>query len=86
MKVYTVKCPKCGDRIYSRARHDFRYCSCNYLFVDGGFEYTRIGAESLDNIDAKEIDIDVTEKELYDDWNKNINKYGIIKNNYEKDI
>ena len=55
MKVYTVKCPKCGDRIYSRARHDFRYCSCNYLFVDGGFEYTRIGAESLDNIDAKEI-------------------------------
>ena len=86
MKVCTVKCPKCGDIIYSRAQHDFHYCSCGYIFVDGGFEYTRVGAENLDDINFKDLEIDTTKEELYNDWNKGINKYGIIKNNYEKDI
>lgn len=79
MKVCTVKCPKCGDIIYSRARHDFHYCSCGYVFIDGGFEYSRAGAKSLDNIKFEDIEINTTKEELYDDWNKGINKYGIIK-------
>ena len=79
MKVYAVKCPECGDIIYSRATHDFHYCSCGNVFIDGGFEYTRIGAKDLDALQRLEIDVDATEKELYKDWNENIDKFGIIK-------
>lgn len=79
MKVNAVQCPKCKDIIYSRARHDFHYCSCGYIFIDGGFEYCRVGAESLDNIKFENIEVNATEKELYEDWNKNKNKFGIIK-------
>jgi ribosomal protein L37AE/L43A len=79
MKVQTVNCPKCGERIYSRARHDFRYCSCKYLFVDGGTKYLRFGAKDLEDIVVMEVEIDVTEKELYDDWNKGTDKYGGVK-------
>ena len=79
MKVYAVRCPKCKDIIYSRATHDFHYCSCGNVFIDGGFEYTRIGAEDLDALERMEIDVNATEKELYKDWNKNIDKFGIIK-------
>jgi len=79
MKIQTVNCPKCGERIYSRARHDFRYCSCGYLFVDGGTEYLRFGAKEFEGIEVKEVEIDVTPKELYDDWNKGTDKYGVVK-------
>ena len=79
MKVFAVRCPHCGDIIYSRAHYDFHYCSCGYVFIDGGFEYSRFGAESLDNIDQLEIDVKATKEDLYKDWNERINKFGIIK-------
>lgn len=79
MKVFAVRCPRCGDTIYSRAQHDFHYCSCGYVFIDGGFEYSRFGAKSLDNIDQLEIDVKTTKENLYKDWNESINKFGIIK-------
>ena len=40
-----IKCPQCGDEIYSMYTHDFRRCSCGALFVDGGDDYCRMGAE-----------------------------------------
>ena len=40
-----VRCAKCGDEIYSNYTHDFRYCSCKATFVDGGWEYLRVGWE-----------------------------------------
>ena len=76
MKIQTVQCPKCKDIIYSRARHDYRYCSCGAIFVDGGLDYLRYGGD--DNIEISVIDLDVTEKELYNDWNKFENKFGVI--------
>lgn len=36
-----IECPKCKDRIFSWHRHDFKYCSCKEVFVDGGFDYLR---------------------------------------------
>lgn len=79
MKVFAVRCPRCGDIIYSRAQHDFHYCSCGYVFIDGGFEYSRFGAKSLDNIDQLEIDVKATKEDLYKDWGESINKFGTIK-------
>ncbi len=41
-----VRCDLCGDIIQSTFRHDFRECSCLGLFVDGGNDYLRIGANA----------------------------------------
>ena len=37
-----IKCLKCGDIIESVHRHDFKWCSCQSVAVDGGKDYTRI--------------------------------------------
>ena len=42
----TIKCAKCGWILSSLARHDFARCKCEAgTFIDGGFDYTRIGGE-----------------------------------------
>jgi len=77
MIVRAVRCKHCKDTIYSRARHDFRFCTCGKVFIDGGFEYIRIGGD----IEAPliEVEVDATQKELYDDWNSRKDKFGLIK-------
>jgi len=44
-----VKCALCRDIIESHFRHDFVYCKCRSIFVDGGKDYLRRGGD-LDNI------------------------------------
>lgn len=36
-----VKCLLCGEIIESKDRHDFVWCSCGNVAVDGGPEYKR---------------------------------------------
>ena len=36
-----AQCRKCGDVIESKYVHDFVYCSCKAIAVDGGLEYLR---------------------------------------------
>jgi ribosomal protein L37E len=36
-----IRCNKCGDEPYSAHRHDFKYCKCGAVAVDGGMEYLR---------------------------------------------
>lgn len=48
IKRNAAKCRKCGDIIQSKHRHDFVACRCKAIFVDGGLEYLRRGAESWD--------------------------------------
>jgi hypothetical protein len=38
-----LKCKKCGDIIESTYAHDFKYCKCGAIFIDGGLEYSRYG-------------------------------------------
>lgn len=54
-----AECRLCGDTIESVHRHDFKYCKCGEIFVDGGKEYIRCGGKDLNNI------IDRSEQE---DW------------------
>lgn len=87
MKVNAVRCPKCGDLIYSRARHDFNYCSCKNTAVDGGFdnEYLRIMCtEGIENIKVEKIEVYATPKQLIDDWNEGKNKFGRIPKSKQK--
>jgi len=40
-----IRCKKCGDVIESTYCHDFRYCKCRSVAVDGGRDYfRRVGA------------------------------------------
>lgn len=79
MKVDAIKCKHCGDIIYSRARHDFRSCSCGKVVIDGGFDYKRILAEKSSDFEELPLVVDVTKQELYDDWSKGIDEFGLIK-------
>lgn len=38
-----IKCKKCGEIIESKSVHDFNWCKCGTVFVDGGHEYLRRG-------------------------------------------
>lgn len=89
IEVSTLQCPKCKDIIYSRTRHDFRYCGCGSIFVDGGFDYLKYGCDN--DIDIKNIKQEtillkgLTKQDLYNDWNKRIDKYGLIINETKED-
>lgn len=36
-----IKCNHCGDVIVSTHRHDFKWCKCGTVAVDGGNDYLR---------------------------------------------
>lgn len=84
MKVKAIKCNNCGDTIYSRAVHDFHWCSCKKCAVDGGLDYFRITGKLKDwkVVDLNVLD-DLTDKDarkvLYDDWNTKTDNYGLLK-------
>lgn len=79
MKVNAIKCPKCGDTIYSRSRHDMHWCSCKNIAIDGGGDYVKISFKEAPAPEVFKIDVNATPKELYDDWNKGKDKFGTIK-------
>lgn len=39
--VNKIKCKKCGDVIESITQHDFKYCKCSSVAVDGGKNYLK---------------------------------------------
>lgn len=80
MKVTAYVCPKCGDKVFSRARHDYRSCRCEDISVDGGFDYNKIGYHD-EFPKSVVLEIDATIGELYYDWNNNIDEFGIIDKN-----
>lgn len=41
IKTNKIKCNKCRDIIESTSVHDFKWCSCGAVAVDGGHEYLR---------------------------------------------
>lgn len=45
LKRNAIQCRLCGDVIESKHRHDFKYCSCRAIFIDGGLDYSRMGGE-----------------------------------------
>ena len=54
--IYTNKaqCRKCLDIIESKHRHDFRWCKCKSIAVDGGLDYLKRSGEPEDVIELSE--------------------------------
>lgn len=78
--VTAIKCPKCGDVVYSRTRHDCRCCTCGAVSIDGGFDYALINLPSKDySLDTFKVSVEATREELYEDWNTQKDEYGLIK-------
>ena len=46
-----LQCKKCDDIIYSEHVHDFKYCKCGSVAVDGGMEYLRPVGNVADSIE-----------------------------------
>ena len=36
-----IKCNHCGDVIESKHTHDFKWCSCETIAIDGGLSYAK---------------------------------------------
>jgi len=81
MKVEVYQCNKCKQWIYSRARHDMKYCKCGLLGVDGGHmsDENVWVAERLTNhlLDKKVVTIEANNLILYNDWNESENEWGV---------
>lgn len=45
-----AQCRLCDDIIESVHRHDFKFCSCGEISVDGGKSYIKRSAKDLGNI------------------------------------
>lgn len=61
-----VKCLKCGTIMKSYTRHDFKWCPCENIFVDGGDDYLRFGGPGMEDksyfvMERMEITIELTE-------------------------
>lgn len=77
-RVYTIICPSCKLEMYSRARHDFHGCKCG-TFVDGGFDYLRYGGPNgFPKPTGKTRYVAATRQQLFEDWNRQTNKFGFI--------
>lgn len=60
--VNKIRCRKCGDIIESKSVHDFRFCKCGSVAVDGGHNYLR----RVGNLEDWE---DLSEYEVIEDEN-----------------
>ena len=81
MKIFAIRCKKCKDIVFSRTRHDVRYCSCLSCAVDGGQEdYFKV---SGDDYEMLTLESNIKNKELFDDWTFGRDIFGILK---EKDF
>ena len=78
MIVTALRCKNCGDVIYSRTRHDMRYCSCGTIAIDGGRDYTNISfRESQNDFEKFEYELfHVTQRDLAMDWNNGTGNFG----------
>lgn len=41
IKRNAIRCNHCGDVIESTSVHDFKFCSCETVAVDGGHDYLK---------------------------------------------
>lgn len=57
-----AQCAKCGDVIESVNRHDFKFCKCGSISVDGGKSYIKRSFKNYDDI----IELSETYEEEYE--------------------
>lgn len=41
LKRNLIRCKHCGDTIESKTTHDFQFCKCRAVGIDGGLDYPK---------------------------------------------
>ena len=62
--VNKIQCKKCNDIIESKHVHDFKWCTCKSIAVDGGLEYLRRVGNLEDIIELSEFEM--KQEEIYE--------------------
>ena len=55
--VNKIQCKKCKDIIESKYVHDFKWCVCRNIAVDGSLEYLRRVGNLEDIIELSEFEV-----------------------------
>lgn len=61
VKRNAARCLSCAEVIESKSRHDFKWCGCGKIAVDGGLEYIRRVGDFNNMEDLSEFETDETE-------------------------
>ncbi len=77
-----VRCSKCGDEPYSTYRHDFRYCVCGAIAVDGGMDYLKrvgdvLGCTEL-SIEMDNKLVEACKKTIYESYSVSRKPLGVL--------
>ena len=56
--VNKIRCKKCDTVLESKHRHDFKWCKCEAVAVDGGTAYLRRCGEREDYEELSESDLE----------------------------
>lgn len=69
MKIISnkAKCTKCEDVIESKYAHDFKWCSCNTIAVDGGKSYLKRLYKHKEDIEEMSETVDEVILEICED-------------------
>ena len=63
--VNKIRCKKCGGVIESKSVHDFKFCKCESVAVDGGHNYLRRLGEPENWEDLSEYEVIEDETTLW---------------------
>ena len=55
IRTNKVRCKHCGDVIESKHRHDFVWCKCGKVAVDGGLSYLKRAFQTHPDDDYEEL-------------------------------
>lgn len=85
MWVTGVECLKCENIIYSRHVHDFHYCQCGNVAIDGGRDYYKINYNSPNSFKTVKIELPINDwAYLQFDYNQSNDEFGWISKNDRK--
>lgn len=75
MKIHYLQTRCCNEKLFSCSRHDFRKCSCGQSYIDGGFDYCKVGGKDnqLEQEEVKDL-INIVREQFT--WGQNYNKDG----------
>lgn len=65
--VNKIKCVHCGDVIESKTTHDFKWCSCGSVAVDGGKSYLKRASKDKDDYIEMSVSTPDTSKDDEED-------------------
>mgnify|MGYP001557848990 CR=1 FL=1 len=56
--VNKIRCNHCGDEIESKSVHDFKWCKCHTVAVDGGHDYLKRCFMTNPDVDYTELSVE----------------------------